>query len=240
MRLLPFWRKKAVERGLPELQEREVLRPKFCHRNPIMPGVLELITQGAYDYYEVAVATAVTLQILFSIPRGQFYTPAGGAAFTKQKYHTPLLQAGQLSAPQKLMVKGLSAFLRGDIAPSDYNLFSGNTLVTFQVDQKDYLNIVLAKLPGGGGGSGFFQAFQASAANAANGSVANGWPEANAIYALEGDGVQIEQQQNFTVLIDPTQVQSGAFTTAATGGTTFGFGVKLIFTLEGLLSRAVL
>jgi hypothetical protein len=237
MRMQPFWRKKAAERGLPELQEQDVLRPRFLHRNPIMPGVLELITQGIYDYYEVAVATVVTSQILYSIPRGQQYTPAGGAAFTKQKYHTPLLQAGQLSAPQKLMVKGLSAYLRSDIAAGDYNLFSGNTLVTFQVDQKDYLNIVLAKLPGGGGPAGFFTSDVAAVTSS---SIANGWPEANAIYALEGDGVQIEQQQNFTVIIDPTQVQAGAFTTLAAAGTTFGTGVKMIFTLEGLLSRAVL
>ncbi|HWE00680.1 MAG TPA: hypothetical protein VG345_16630 [Bryobacteraceae bacterium] len=205
-----------------------------------MPGVLEVITQGAYDYYEVAAATAVAAQILFTIPRGGQYTPTGGSAFTKQKYHTNLTQAGQLSAPSKLMVKGLTAYLRSDIASTDYNLFSGNSLVTFQVDQKDYLNIVLAKLPGGGGGSGFASFAQAAAASQVVSSISNGWPEANALYALEGDGVQIEQQQNFAVVIDPTQVQAGAFTTAAAAGLTFGNGVKLIFTLEGLFSRAVL
>ena len=235
-----FHQSKMRQYGLPVLRESEVLRPKFLYNNPIIPGVLEVTTQGLYDYYEVAASTAVTAQILFTIPRGNQYTPAGGTAFTKAYYHTNLNQAGMLSAPRKFMVKGLSAFLRTDIAPADYNQFAGNTLVTFQVDEKAYLRTVLAKLPGGGGASGFAQVNLATAAARLDGCIANGWPEANAIYQLEGDGVQIEQQQNWAVVIDPTQVQSGAFTTAAAAGTTFGNGVKLIFTLEGLLSGPVL
>jgi len=241
MRFMGRFHKSKMEKyGLPALHEREVTRPKFLYKNPIIPGVLEVTTQGLYDYYEVAANTAVTTQILFTIPRGNQYTPAGGTAFTKNYYHTNLNQAGMLSAPRKFMVKGLSAFLRTDICSSDYNQFAGNTLVTFQVDEKAYLRVVLAKLPGGGGASGLLQFTQGSAANQVASCIANGWPEANAIYQLEGDGVQIEQQQNWAVVIDPTQVQSGAFTTAVTGALTFGTGVKMIFTLEGLLSGPVL
>ena len=112
--------------------------------------------------------------------------------------------------------------------------------MTFQVDQKDYLKIVLAKLPAGGGAAGFASFAQAAAASQLVASVANGWPDARGIYTLEGDGVQIEQQQNFAVILDPTQVQAGAFTTAVAAALTFGTGVKIIFTLEGMLSRAVL
>jgi hypothetical protein len=224
-------------KSLPKLQENEVLRPHFRHRNPIMPGQLEIITQGSYDYYEVAVATAVTAQILFTIPQGGQYTPAGGAAFTKQKYHTSLTQAGQLEAPNKLMVKGISLWARGDISAGDANLWFGNTQASFFVQGKPYLEIVAAKLPGGGGNTGFFTSDVAAVTAA---TVSNGEPFAGAILALEGDGVQIEQQQNFRVTLDPTLVQAGAFTTGAAAGTTFGTGVKVICTLEGLLSRAVL
>jgi hypothetical protein len=227
-------------KSLPVLGEREALRPRFKYQNPIVPGVLEVITQGSYDYYEVAAGNPVTAQILFTIAQGGSYTPSGGTAFQKQKYHTSLTQNSQLEAPNKLMVKGISLFIRNDATPSDLNLFLGNTLATFNVNGKDYLNIVAAKLPAGGGTRSSFTVFQATAAAAAYGSAGNGWEEANAIYALEGDGVQIEQQQTFKLTLDPTQVQAGAFTTAAAGGTTFGTGIKLIATLEGLLSRAVL
>lgn len=222
------------------LSDRECNRPRFKYNNPIVPGVLEVITQGSYDYYEVVAANAVTTQILFTIAQGGSYTPSGGTAFQKQKYHTSLTQNSQLEAPNKLMVKGLSLFMRNDVSPSDANLFLGNTLVTFNVNGKDYLNILAAKLPAGGGTRSSFSAFQATAAAASYGSVSNGWEEAGAIFSLEGDGVQIEQQQTFKVTLDPTQVQAGAFTTAAAAGTTFGTGIKIIFTLEGLLSRAVL
>jgi len=226
--------------SLPVLGEREALRPRFKYRNPIVPGVLEVITQGSYDYYEVAAANAVTVQILFTIAQGGSYTPAGGTAFQKQKFHTSLTQPSQLEAPNKLMVKGLSADFRGDIAAVDANQILFNTLVTFNVNGKDYLNIQLLRLPGGGGIFGAANVFQAAAASASYPAYANGYPDANAIFALEGDGVQIEQQQTFKVILDPTQVQTGAFTTAAAGGLTFGTGVKILFTLDGLLSRAVL
>lgn len=226
--------------SLPVLSSRAALRPHFKHNNPIVPGVLEVITQGSYDYYEVAAGAVVTVQILFTIQQGGSYTPSGGSAFQKQKFHTSLTQASQLEAPNKLMVKGLSADFKGDIASSDANQMLFNTLVTFNVNGKDYLNIQLLRLPGGGGVFGSNQIFQTTAANASYGSIVNGYPEANAIFALEGDGVQIEQQQTFKVILDPTQVQTGAFTAAAAAGTTFGNGIKIVFTLDGLLSRAVL
>ena len=225
--------------GLPSLSGHEALRPHFKYNNPIVPGVLEVITQGVYDYYEVAAGNAVTSQILFTIPIGGSYTPAGGSAFQKTIYHTFLEQQGQLQAPQKLLVKGLSLYIRQDVAISDLNSFTGNTQVTFNVSGKDYLNIVAAKLPAGGGTFGSGSIFQTTAANASYTSIGNGYPQADAIYQLEGDGVQIEQQQAFKVTLNPTLVQAGAFTTAAAAGTTFGTGIKVIFTLEGLLSRAV-
>src|SRR5258708_15613215 len=86
---------------VPEIEAREVGRPKFRFKNPIVSGMLEIITQHLYDYYEVAVATVVTLQIMFTIPIGGAYTPAGGAAFNKKKPYTHPQQQTQLHAPHQ-------------------------------------------------------------------------------------------------------------------------------------------
>ena len=72
-------------------------------------------------------------------------------------------------------------------------------------------------------------------------SVANGYPDAANIYTItEGEilGVQIEQQQNFGVVIDPTLTETGVgFTALATASGGKDIIVKLY--LEGVLLRAV-
>src|SRR4029077_15866498 len=102
-----------------EIEEREVGRPKnrMLRNNPIVAGQLEYLVQPIYDFYGVAVATAVTKQQLFAQPIGASYTPSGGAAFIKTLYHTNLVQPGMLDAPKKLLVKAISVIVRGDAAP---------------------------------------------------------------------------------------------------------------------------
>ena len=226
--------------GVRELTVGEALRPKFKFRNPIIPGVTDVYTYKIRDYYEVAAATAVTSQVLFTIPIGGQYTPAGGTAFTKQRFHTNLAQAGQLPPPRKFLVKGFSAFVSTDIAPTDLNKMLFQTLMTFVIDEKRYFEAQLGLIPAGGGPSGAVSVFQATAANASYSTAGNGYPESRAIFTFEGDGQWIELLQNFSVVLDPTQVQAGAFTTAASGGTTFGNGVKIQFALEGLLAGPVM
>jgi len=235
-----FHERKLRERGVRELTAGEALRPKFRFRNPVIPGVTDVYTQKLRDFYSVAAATAVSAQILYTIQIGGAYTPTGGTQFNKTRFHTNLTQAGQLAAPRRFLVKGLTAFVNGNIAPSDLNQMLFNTLVALWIDEKRYFECLLGQIPGGGGGFGAVSAFQTTAANASYSVLGNGYPSANAIFAFEGDGLWIELLQNFSVVLDPTLVQAGAFTTAAAGGTTFGQGVNIEFALEGLLAGPVM
>lgn len=219
---------------LKKLRPIEVGRPHLRVKNPIFAGGLEVLILPLYDYYEVALNTAVTAQTLFSIPVGQAYTPAGGAAFNKTKLHTNLVQASVLQSPNKHLVKGLAVFVRGDIVPIDLNLFLGNTLLTFVIgDSKVYAQGLVGRYPGGGGG------FSSLTQNN-SGIAANGWPDARNLYALGDDRAQqIEQQQTFSVVLDPTLPQAGAFTTQPNTANPVGTGVKAWVHLEGDLARAI-
>jgi hypothetical protein len=229
---------------VPEIEVGKVGRPKFRFRNPIVSGMLEIITQHLYDYYEVAVATPVTSQVLFTIPIGGQYTPAGGTAFNKTKLHTNLQQQSQLQAPNKHLTRAVGVWFRGDVNPTDLNLFQGNTLLRFIVNDKEYLIGLVGKMPGGGGP--FVSAAAATTVAATTQSffsAANGYPDARNLYTLEHDGVQIEQQQAFQVELNPLLVQGGVgFTTQAlapAGGQFAGSGIKAWANLEGTLARAV-
>jgi hypothetical protein len=241
-----------------EITEREIGRPKLRgRRNPIVAGQLEYLVQPIYDFYGVAVATAVTKQILFSIPQGQSYTPSGGAAFTKTLYHTNLVQAGMLDAPKKMLVKAVALITRSDISPQDLASFIGLSLVQLNISGKDYWTALASKCPAGAGAYTFNISTQTLAAG---GTIANagsnGWPSAQNVATITDPmpqipglaamepilGQLIEQNQNFNVVIDPTISGAAAFTTlAAAPATQFvGTGVNVHVYLEGVLARAIL
>jgi hypothetical protein len=225
---------KARLARLPKLGEHELGRPHFRAQNPIVQGMGEAIIQPSYDYYEVVQGNAVTRQLMFTIPQGGQYTPAGGAAFNKTAYHTDLTQAGVLAAPNKLLVRALAGWWRNDIFPLDAVLFADNAMVFFSVNQKPYLSINFGKLPAGGG------VFVTGSLTAVNGTN-NGYPDAANMYVItEGEilGVQIEQQQNFGVDMNPLLTATGVgFTTTTTANG--GFNVRVKMYLEGVLLRAV-
>jgi len=239
-RISKFHESKLNERGLHSLSVGEALRPRLMRKNTTIPGVADIFTLKLRDFYAVAAGTAVTAQTLFTIPVGQQYTPAGGTAFTKQRWHTNLTQPGQLAAPRRFLIKGMTAQYNGNIALTDANQMGFNTLASLYIDEKRYWESTLQSLPGGGGNFAGGAVFQTTAANASYATVANGYPTAGAALFFEGDGIWISLLQNFSVVLDPTQVQAGAFTTAASGGTTFGQGVNIAFALEGLLSGPVM
>jgi len=216
-----------------ELEPWQVARPHFRFRNPVVEGMLELITQAIYDYYEVALATAVTTQRLFSIPIGGAYTPSGGAVFNKNRFHTNLEQAGMLSQPCKHLTRAVAVYFCGDITPNDLNRFLHNTLLTFELTRKPYLEMQVGKLPGGGGGWGV------STQNNI-GVLSNGSPDARNLYCFDEDkAVQIEAGQNFDVILDPLQVQGGAFVTDTAAAVPAGMGIRCHVYLEGDLARQV-
>jgi hypothetical protein len=242
-----------------EIEEKEVGRPRLemLRKNPIIAGQLEYLVQPIYDFYGVAVATAVTKQSLFAQPIGANYTPAGGAAFVKTLYHTNLVQPGMLDAPKKLLVKAISVILRSDVAPQDLASFIGLTLTQLMISGKDYWTGLASKCPAGAGAFGFYTSTQTLAAGGTMANMgANGYPHALNVNTITDDAPQvpglppmdpilgqlIEQQQNFFVTLDPTISGAAAFTTlAAAPATQFvGTGINAHVYLEGVLMRAVL
>jgi len=242
-----------------EIEEREVGRPRLemLRKNPIIAGQLEYLVQPVYDFYGIAVATAVTKQSLFAQPIGAAYTPSGGAAFVKTLYHTNLVQPGMLDAPKKLLVKALSVVVRSDVSATDLASFIGLTLTQLIISGKDYWTGLASKCPAGAGGFGFYASTQTLAAGGTMLNLgANGYPHALNVNTIVDDmpqvpglpamepilGQLIEQQQNFYVTLDPTISGAAAFTTlAAAPATQFvGTGLNIHVYLEGVLMRAVL
>ena len=219
---------------LPKLGEHELGRPHFKVQNPIVQGMGEAIIQPSYDYYRVVQGAAVNRQLMFTIPQGGQYTPQGGTAFNKTAYHTDLTQAGVLAAPNKLLVRALCGWFKGNIFPTDATQFANDAMVFFSVNQKPYLNIAFGKLPAGGG------VFVTGTLTTVNGT-SNGYPDAANLYLItEGEilGVQIEQQQNFGIDLNPTLTETGVGFTATTTANG-GFDIIVKMYLEGVLLRAV-
>ncbi|HKM99447.1 MAG TPA: hypothetical protein VJX23_02940 [Candidatus Binataceae bacterium] len=242
-----------------EIQEREVGRPKLhsLRTNPVVAGQLEYLVQPVYDFYAVAVATAVTKQQMFAQPIGASYTPSGGAAFIKSLYHTNLVQPGMLDAPKKLLVKAIALVLRSDVAPQDLASFIGLSLCQLTISGKDYWTSLVSKAPAGAGAFGFYVSTQTLAAGGTMANLgSNGWPSAQNVATITDPmpqipgldsmepilGQLIEQQQNFALVIDPTISGAAAFTTLAAAPTTqyVGTGVNMHAYLEGVLARAIL
>lgn len=172
------------------IEEREVGKPKLhmLRKNPIVAGQLEYLVQPLYDFYAVAVATAVTKQQLFAQPIGASYTPAGGTAVTKTLYHTNLVQPGMLDAPKKFLVKAVAVVLRSDVGPQDLNSFIGQTLAQLTISGKDYWTALVSKCPAGAGG--FWTGVSPTAATLGS-SASNGWPTAQNVATITDPMPQI-------------------------------------------------
>ncbi len=244
-----------------EIAEREVGRPKVrgLRHNPIVAGQLEYLVQPIYDFYGVAVATAVTKQQLFSQPIGASYTPSGGAAFVKTLYHTNLVQPGMLDAPKKMLVKAVAVVPRSDISPQDLASFIGLTLAQLTISGKDYWTALVSKCPAGAGAftsNLSTTALAAAGTGSTSNAGSNGWPSAQNVATITDPmpqipgldamepilGQLIEQNQNFGVILDPTISGAAAFTTLAAAPATLfiGTGVNVHVYLEGVLARAIL
>lgn len=238
--------RKAQKRGwknLPEILSCELGRPRARHRNPIMAGYLEGITQALYDIYAVALNTATIKLTLFQLPQGTQYSVGGVTAFTKTAAHTSMILNGVLQAPNKHIVRAISVSTEGNVVGNDLEKFL-KTFFQFNVNGKSYQDTLIERLPGGGGP---FAAMMGTFA-ATNGFslTSNGWPDTRNTYTLAYGGVPIEQQQAFNVVIDPTisNVAAAAFTTANTvsapGTPIAGTGIFAHVYLDGTLFRAVM
>ncbi len=228
--------------GLSMIEPRDICRPRFRHANPIQTGIGEEIVEPLYDYSSTAANQATIRQTLFTVPIGGPYTPVGGTAFNKTRFHTNMKQAGQLPNPDKFLVQAISVALHPSTTPNDLNRFIAQELITLTIGDSDkrYVENQPMFLPGGGGA--FISGVYAATATLAM-STANGWPNAKNVFVLGetiADGAQsIDQGQNFQVVEDPTLFESGAFTTDAGTDTPAGVGIRAYYKLWGVRTRGV-
>lgn len=242
--------------SLPVMHEHEVGRPHRRRRlTNIVQGQLNVRVDPIYDFWSVAVNTAVRLETLFTIPQGSQYTGAGAAgAIIKTVYHTNMVMQGVLDAPKKLLVKNISVLTRPDMSPLDVNAVVGQHVVTFNTLGKNFWQGHAVKLPGGGGA--FVSGFATLTAPQAQFSTANGWPSASNMALITDDvpdipgyappppitGVLLETSQPFFVTVDPTLTQATIYTTQNSVTTIPGvvsIGVNAWVYLEGIKLVAV-
>jgi hypothetical protein len=234
-RLSPRWNPTMIE-GY------EIGRAHARMKNPIMSGMLEGITQPIYDEYRVALANALPVVPLFTVPIGGQYNQGGVVAFNKTALNTNMVQAGVLPAPNKLIVRAIYQAIAGlpgtNPAPNplDMQAYLFTTLFDFQVNTKSYSKQNAVAYPAGGGV--FASISNNAAAVAAIGIPVNGWPDVRNAYSFAYGGIPIEQQQNFTVILDPTQ-DTAVYTTAAAAAVPAGTGLRVVVKLDGTLFRAV-
>jgi hypothetical protein len=238
------------------MSEHEIGRPHGRMRlKNIVQGQLDARVQPLYDFFSVAVNTAVRAETLFTIPFGQQYTGAGaGAAIIKTFFHTNLLTSGALDAPKKLLVKNISFMGDPRMSIADVNALVGQYLITFSTLGKQFWIGHGQKLPAGGGtfasGGATFTAPQAQF------GACNGWPSGQNVAPITDGvpdipgyppitpitGVLLEQQQPFQVVCDPTQTAAAVYTTANSVTTIPGYasvGVLAWIYLEGITLVAV-
>jgi hypothetical protein len=234
---------------LPVLQEREVGRPHIRMRNPLVAGKLDVRVETIYDWWGVAPGTGLVSQTFFSKRIGEQVTYTGaGAAIGLTIYHTSLQQAGQLVAPEKMLVKAIEVIPRGDIHPYDLNALLFLNQTTFKVQAKEYWQGLPVECPAGGGGyiTGGPGPMGGTAPTGTSGyvsSCSNGYPSQQAIQLLIDaspvpsgwdpnvpppdpiNGIFIEQGQPISVEFNPTLTGQTAYTTAVTTGTPTVLGI---------------
>ncbi len=242
---------------LEEISAHEIGRPHFRLRNMLAAGLGDFVVQPEWDYYGAAVSQTVLEQTLFASPQGQPFTITGGATVVKTLQMTSMVQASQLQAPERMLVRGIACYVSNDVNQADMNHLASQTIVNFFISTKSFFVVgVLGKLPAGGGP--WAQQFGATAANTVIGTVGNGIPSEHQGFKLTDpgcdgtpgvdqfpniDGILIAQQQAFKVVVDPTKAawaQAGGFATSANNTVPIGTGINMFVYLEGQKARAVL
>lgn len=247
-----------------EVDESELGRPHLRRTNPVLQAnmtdaqsgmpllTLDIIRQNLYTFFQVAVATKLVKQAIFSVGQNGFYTPIGGTAFQLTDLHTNLLTgaAGGLANPQRFMLRGLGRYVREDILPADLINWNFSTFVQLQIGdtKKPYFDGQLIQIP-----QPTAAFVQSQPSNTGTGSFATtGWNVASNIYELlaeglidptsntfiQDSGITIDQGQFFSLILDPT-LTSGAFAVYTTAGSgSGGSGIQAYFHFFGVLGRS--
>ena len=224
---------KPVFSVLRQVSVRELGRPRFRHRNPIVEGKLYVFRQPVQDIYLVAPNTATTSQRLFTIPQGGSYPFPGGTAYFKTEWDTWMTQQSLFPQPEKFFIRAVLGFLYSATLKNDAERFVNETFITLLISKRPFLQMPLHMLPGGG-----------SLMGASSGILSNGWPVISPTFECYGDnGETIEQGQSVQVVVDPTQAHNAnADTMPLTPATTAngGIGINFKIFLDGLLFRELL
>lgn len=255
-------------RNFIEVDESELGRPHLRRRNPVLNAAmigtvgsqngvplltLDIIRQNLYTFFQVAVATKLVRQTLFSVGQDGFYTPIGGTQFQLTALHTNLLvgAAGGLANPQRFMCRGCFRLVREDVNPVDLFNWNFSTYVALLIGdtKKPYMETQLIEIP-----QPSAMQIQDQAASAGTATYATtGWPVAHNFKELLAEGlldpdtgqpiqdcgITIDQGQYFALLLDPT-LTSGAFPvyTTLAGSEEGGTGIQAYFHLVGVLGRS--
>lgn len=222
-----LWRKGGgvgQSRGTEKITFSELGRPHARLGNP-NTGVPEVLVQDVYDIYFIAPSTAFGKLTLFTQPIGSTYNFLGVTAFAKGLNHTLLTQPGMLDSSFSYVIRAVAFYvqaLQGNAHPLLHPEDLANLLSTYselQINRKPWLQGNLAWYPGAGGS--VFGGLGTLTAPTSSFQSTNGLAYRNNAYALPG-GIFINPQENFNVVIDPTQNAGGAPSTLAAAGNPTG------------------
>lgn len=214
----------------------EIGRPKgrARFRNPIITGKLYQYREPQFDVAFWAPATLLAKQTLFKIAQGQTYNFPGGGSIVKTLWHTSMAKSGEFPQPDIFYAKQISVDWRNDIFELDAQHLAWDTLVTFNISGRPFLQIAATKLPCAGGVYGFTGT-----------NFSNGIPTQDNEFDFSGEnGETILQGQTFDVTVDPALVSdstgAGVYTSQSDQEDAGGTGIQAKVTLDGLYGRTVL
>lgn len=219
-----MWRKgggvSEKTHGVEKIQLSELGRPHARLGNP-NTGVPEVLVQDVYDIYFIAAGAAFTKLTLFTQPIGSVYNFMGVTAFAKGLNHTLLTQPGMLDSSFSYVVRAIAVYVQAlqgsahpNLHPEDLNNFL-STYAELQINRKPWLQGNVGWYPGAGGA--VFGGLGSLTAPTSAFASSNGVAYRNNAYALPG-GIFINPQENFNVVIDPTQNAGGAPSALAAAG----------------------
>lgn len=201
--------------------------PRLRRRNPEVGGMLDVITQPVFDSFSIAANTAFPKTTLFQTPVG-----SGG----KTSAQTNMSLAGQLPAPQKLIVYAIRLFISNDTVIVDVNNILRNVSTVFTVGKKPWLEVPPLFLSAGCGAqiTAAAQVGTAPAGSAPFFATSNGSVDPRAVFTLSKP-IVIESGETFSFVLNAET----AFNTAAVGANPAGAGTTIYVILDGELYRQV-
>jgi hypothetical protein len=195
-------------------------------RNPIIANIQDVVNQPVYDSMSVAANTAFPKTTLFQSPVGASRTLA----------QTNMQLAGQLPAPQRLVVRAIKLIVANNTTLVDLINILENVSVTFTVGKKPWFEGPAILLTAGCGAQ-MVSASQLGTAAGTLGTVfstSNGSVDQRAAFTLT-QPVVIEAGETFAV----TLVAETGFSTQANTTNPPGAGTTIRVVLDGELYRGV-